>query len=140
MTDCQNVMITSCRTNQKPTLIAFTLAKTEGKGQITKVGKSPKKPMKVEQTFYIPHDEFKLGLKLKRMPRNDIIAIMGYTDIVLVHFTKEKMQFQQYYIFEFLHKDFITDAVFSGDCIFTVSEKDYYLHRIEFAPEGVIAE
>lgn len=137
MNDYNNILITSCKSNQKPSLIAYTLG-TLNKEEKT-VTEIPEK-IKTLTNYELKQSGFKAATKIKKMPLQDIFAVLGYTDIILVHFSKENNLFEQYHIFELLHKNFISDALFSGDCLFSICEKDVYLHEIRFVNESRIAD
>lgn len=64
------------------------------------------------------------------MPQNDILAVIGNKHICVVTYNENSSEFEMFHIFKNVHTGIITDAVFSGDRLFSCCPEDDYLHEI----------
>ena len=131
-------MIASTITAGKPSLVAYSVAKIHPyRNEITFM--SQKEPIKVIDVYHLQEKSFKTGVKLRRMPARNIFAVLGSQQLLLVHFSKVRLKFEQHYCFPNLHMGYLNDAVFSGDSIFTVCKRDDFVREICLKNKQTIA-
>lgn len=85
---------------------------------------------KEKNYFKIRRKNFGIIFKIRRMPQNDILAVIGNQHICVVSYNESDSDFEMFHIFDNLHSGLITDAAFSGDRLFSCCPEDGYVHEI----------
>lgn len=86
--------------------------------------------LKFRNYFTIKKKDFGYAFKIRRMPHNDVLALAGNKHVCVVNYSEKDHEFEMFHFFKDVHTGRITDAVFSGDSIFTCSPKDAFIHEI----------
>lgn len=123
--DYNNALIFSCKVNKTPGIVTMKIADIDFDSKEI----SPCEPFIVDK-YVLRQNGFKEIIGVKRMPLQDVYAVMGYTDVVFLNLDRESLKFNLNYVFELIHRDFLVDGVFSGDSFYSVCEKDVYLHEV----------